>query len=110
MIIQINNDWRLDSDSLQFILQHRHEAKNADADARWRNIGYFASLDSAICELARRRIRILPGVYGPDALPLLSCAIDEIKADVAAVLESLRPGVRLTPAAVERMMAVAPAE
>jgi hypothetical protein len=104
MIIRINNDWRIDSDSLQFILQHRREAKKANAEVRWHNVGYFATLDSAICELARRRIRLLPGVYGPDALPKLCRAFDEIKADIACVLNKLGPGERLTPKAVKEMV------
>lgn len=90
MIIQINRDWRLASDSLQWILQKRNPNATAEKN-RWRAVGFFGRLDGALVELCRRRIRCLPGTYpGSEALRPLSDALLRIEQDIRAALESFQ--------------------
>ena len=83
MIIRINRDWRIASDPLQWIVQRRRTVKGQD---KWDAIAFFGSLDRAVLHLARRRVRMLPTSYGPEALPLLCQALDRLEAEVSAAL------------------------
>ena len=87
MIIVINEDWRLASDPLQWVLQKRYQSKGAE---KWRPVAFFGRLDGALQELHRRHIRSLPGTYGPDALLPLSDALCSVAADIRAALESFQ--------------------
>ncbi len=87
MIITINPDWRLASDPLQWILQKHYRSKGEE---RWRALAFFGDLDLACVELSRRRIRILEGVYGPEALKLLSDALRNIRDDIHAALDGFK--------------------
>ena len=83
MIIRINRDWRIASDPLQWIVQRCRTVKGRD---KWDCISFHRSLDSAVIWLAGRRIRTLPGSYGPEALPALYQALDRLEAEVSAAL------------------------
>ena len=89
MIITINDDWRLASDPLQWVLQKRNP-NATDEKNRWRSVGCFGRFDGAVVECSRRRIRILPGVYGPEALKPLSDALTRIERDIHAALEGFQ--------------------
>ncbi len=89
MIITINADWRLSSDPLQWILQKRNPNATADRN-RWRPIGYFGRLDAAVVACSRRRIRVLAGTYGPEALTPLSDALRSVRDDVYAAPATFR--------------------
>ncbi len=93
MIMQINPDWRLASDPLQWILQKRYQTKG---EVRWRSLDLFGNLDKAIVELRRRRILILAGTYHPEALKPLSDALRSVRDDVHAALAAFRTGPRPT--------------
>ena len=87
MIITINEDWRLASDPLQWVLQKRYQSKGEE---RWRALAFFGDLDRAICELSRRRILILPGTYRPEVLKPLSDALRNIRDDIRTALASFQ--------------------
>ena len=87
MIITINPDWRVASDSLQWVVQKRYQSKGED---HWQAKAFFGNLDRAIVECARRHIRILPGFYGPEALKPLSDALIRIERDIRATLEGFK--------------------
>ena len=87
MIITINENWRLSSDPLQWVLQKRYQSKGED---QWAAKAFFGNLDRAIVECVRRRIRILPGVYRPEALKPLSDALIRIERDTRAALEGFK--------------------
>ena len=87
MIIQINPDWRLASDPLQWVLQKSYQSKGEE---RWRALAFFGDLDRAIVELSRRRILILDGTYHPEALKPLSDALRSLRDDIRAALEGFR--------------------
>ncbi len=89
MIITINADWRLASDPLQWTLQKRNPNSTAAKNA-WRSIAHFKTLDSAVVECSRRRIRITEGTYGPEALKPLCDALDAIRDDTHAALATFR--------------------
>ncbi len=89
MIITINEDWRVASDPLQWILQKRNPGATAEKN-RWRALGFFGSFDRAVVECSRRRIRILPGVYHPEALKPLSDALLRIERDIRAALATFQ--------------------
>ncbi len=52
MIITINDDWRLASDPLQWVLQKRYQAKGEE---RWQAMAFFGDLDRAVCEIDQAR-------------------------------------------------------
>ena len=83
MIVQINPDWRLVSDPLQWKTQRRRFVKGAP---KWDNISYHRTLDNAVLCLARRRIRLLGGEYGPEALIPLCQALDSLRTEIGAAL------------------------
>ncbi len=83
MIIRINQDWRIASDSLQWIAQKRRTVKGQE---KWDSVCFHHSLDGAVINLARRHVRMLPGSYGPEALPLLCQALDRLEAEISASL------------------------
>ncbi len=83
MIITINEDWRLASDPLQWVLQKRYQSKGEE---QWRALAFFGNLDRAICELARRHIRCMGGTYGPEALQPLVTNLDQLRDDISAAL------------------------
>ncbi len=87
MIITINEDWRLASDPLQWVLQKSYQSKGEE---RWRALAFFGDLDRAIVELSRRRILILAGTYHPEALKPLSDALRSVRDDVRAALATFR--------------------
>ena len=86
MIININVDWRIVSDPLQWIVQHRRMVKGQN---KWDNKAYFGDLGNAVVWLARRQIMPLPGEYGPDALPALCQALDRIEGEIREVLDGI---------------------
>jgi hypothetical protein len=79
LIIRINADWQCASDSMQWLLQRRRVVKGQD---RWDNVSYHTSLDSAVWRLAQKRIWLMDGDYGPDALPVLCQAVDSLKREI----------------------------
>lgn len=81
LIIHITPDWRLAYDGYQFIIQERRirkEGKKAGIPY-WNNKAYVAHLDGAILWLARKRIYMIPGTYGPETLEHLCATLDQIK-------------------------------
>ena len=88
MILQVNNEWRIASETDQWIVQRLHtplKAKegNEIADPYWVNEAYTTRPDSAAFWLAERRVRDLPGTYpAADALEALGEALQEIVVDV----------------------------
>ena len=92
MIIHINADWRIRSDPLQWILDHRPEREQALAagSKEWRPIGYFKFMAEALLEAAERQVRHLPGIYGPETLETLQGALLSIREDIQRGLEGFR--------------------
>jgi hypothetical protein len=86
MIIHLNHDWRIASDPLQWIIQKRRTVKGQD---KWDSLAFFGDLDRAVVHLARRRVRMLPGSYGPEALPVLCQALDRLKAEISTALSAM---------------------
>ena len=73
MIINLNTDWRIRSDPLQWIVEKRvHGAKAARY--QWKPEAFCKSFDSAVVWAGRRRVMEEPGEYGVDALPPLAAA------------------------------------
>ena len=88
MIITINPDWRLASDSLQWVLQKRYQSKGEE---QWRPVAFFGRLDGVLQELHRRRIRCLPGAYpGSEALRPLSDALITVHEEITAALATFK--------------------
>ncbi len=84
MIITINEDWRLASDPLQWILQRRKPS------GQWTNVGYFGRLERAVLEAARRQVRLLGGEYPSEALMPLHRSLAAIRDDVRAALATFQ--------------------
>jgi hypothetical protein len=58
MIIQINPDWRIANDPLQWVIQKRRTVRGTK---RWGNVSYRHSLDGAVVRLAQTRVRVIRG-------------------------------------------------
>ncbi len=87
MIIQLNPDWRLNSDKLNWILQHRsvvQEGKTKKTEnigkSYWRNETYHGTIDSALMACAERMIRFEDVIVGPDELTDLLARLDALTA------------------------------
>lgn len=83
MIIRINPDWRIASDPLQWIVQKRRTVNGQD---RWEGVSYHAGLDNAVLRLAQKRIWLMDGDYGPDALPALCHALDSLQSEIITAI------------------------
>ena len=83
MIITINEDWRVASDPLQWILQRRTPS------GRWTNVGYFGDLERAVLQAARRQVRLLRGLPSEALLPLQQ-ALAAVHADIRAALATFQ--------------------
>ena len=62
--MQINDDWKIEADSLQYILLKKTAAKVTDEDdgdsakdPAWRVIGYYATIHGALESMVNKEIR-----------------------------------------------------
>ena len=82
MIIPINKEYRVTTDSMNWKLQYRMPGSTAK-DGGWKTVGFFRNVWLLCRELAHRRIMELPGTYPPEALEesmrLLAQIEDETK-------------------------------
>ena len=85
MNIHVNPDWRLQSDPNQWIVQKLRIVKGCP---KWDSLSYHHTLDSAVVWLARKRVRLMAGTYGPDALPVLCHALDRLSVEIKRALRS----------------------
>ena len=85
MIISINANWRLRSDSVQWILDHRVVSNKGTRKAKtvWKVAGFSRHLNSIILELARQEIRLIRNdkVYPAETLGLIVETLDRVEAD-----------------------------
>lgn len=90
MIVNIAYDWRIETDNLNWVVQHRRVVAKGKTKGKifWDNMAYCKSLDSAIIWCGRRRIMELPGEYNSDALSALVEALDGIQNDCRKAAES----------------------
>ena len=95
MILQVNADWRIQSDSQQWIVQKRYvrqKGKNI-GDVEWENQAYHTRPDKAALWLAHRGVRDMPGTYpAADALEAMSGPLGRLVDEIIAVLPSLCEG------------------
>lgn len=93
LTIKINDDWRIQSDGLQYIIQSRNvRRKGARIGTEvWRKRAYFRTLDSAILYLAANRIMTIPGTYDFEAMGHIIKTLDEIKEEcIRAIGQALQ--------------------
>lgn len=94
MIITLNPDWRIRSDPLQWIVEHRHVRKpgaGAGEYEEWVVWGHFNTLAGAVNSAVGVRVRSLEGDYPHTALEPLLGFLSETRRDVDELLENLRP-------------------
>ncbi len=84
MIVDIGPDWRLVSDPLQWVVQKRVKAKATKH--QWKSLGFHKNVGGALLQLAGRRVREIPGTYGPEALEPLTAALDAMREDINRAL------------------------
>ena len=87
MIVNINPDWRIISDPLQWTVQRRRTVKGRD---KWDSLTFFRDLERAVLWLARRRVLLMDGEYGPEALIPLSQALDSLASEIREALRTVR--------------------
>ena len=71
MIIQINADWRVRSDPLQWILDRRRTLRKRDTGEEyedWHVEGFYATLDGAVVGCIEHRLRFMEGGIPPRSL------------------------------------------
>ena len=76
IVIQINSDWRIVSDPLQWIVQRRRTVKGKD---KWDSRTFHSDLGNAVMRLASAHIRTFDAVVGPDALEVLCHFLDSLE-------------------------------
>lgn len=106
MIINLNRDWRIRTDPLQWIVEKRLHGAKAKRH-QWEPKAYCNTFDSALVWAGRRRVMETLGEYGPDALPVLASALDTILKEVRGALDAYREskhrvGEVLPPATVNK--------
>lgn len=84
MKIYFNKDWRICSDTLQWIVQKRRTVKGKD---KWDSLSYHNILDTAVYDLAENQIRYIEGDYPQDAVEILWTALDRIQKDIRSMLQ-----------------------
>ena len=84
MIVMLGEDWRINTDPLNWILEKRRPNGK-----RWDAVAYFQCLDRVCLNTAERIIRSRGGVYTPDTLDGLYRAVAGMKADIIAALEGI---------------------
>lgn len=108
MIISINKDWRLRSDSVQWILDHRVESNKGTRKAKtvWKLAGFSRHLNCIILELARQEIRLIKdeNEYPADTLALLIETLDRIEVDCHQAIREAINGARTSTDAPEVKM------
>ncbi len=103
MIIQLNADWRITSDALQWIV---HKRKVVRGEERWQALSYHKDVAGALVYAGLRRVREISGIVGPEGLQPLVSALDAIRADINRALADVP---RAPPKdADEKMMDAAP--
>lgn len=82
--IQVNEDWRLKHDGLQFCVQKRRVGQSGKTKGLvfWDNWAFCREIGTAIHWLASRRIYGIKGTYGIEGLDMLAQAIEQIKAEL----------------------------
>ena len=69
MIIPINTNYRVATDSMNWILQYRPaEFTENGNETLWRPVGYYRNVWLLVRELASRRIQEMSGLYPPEVL------------------------------------------
>ncbi len=86
MIINVNPDWRIRTDDLQYILERKTTPKEEGGTGGWKNVGYFGGLAALFEVMIQRRIFSIDGEFPPEALDPLTQALADIRADVRNAL------------------------
>lgn len=93
MIIEINPDWRISSDSHQWILERlrgtRKDRKTGQPLPNWKPVGYFASLSTLLKRLIDLRVWRIEGTHPPEALEHVCNALSDMKAEVRDALSNI---------------------
>jgi len=96
MIIEIDENWRIESDALQWKVQRLEGAeKNRQTgkmQPRWASKGYHRTLPDAIDDYYQIRLR-LSGVKGP--IPIALEEIRQIHYDMSALADSIRESMAI---------------
>lgn len=87
MIIDLNKDWRLKSDDLQWHVQKRTLVKKGTKKYQWQSIAYCGQLDIALMLCWRRRIQIEEGVYKAEALRPLIDSFEKLEEEAKKIQE-----------------------
>ena len=81
MNLDINKDFRITSDPMQFILQERRERQdgNKKGEEYWNTIGYYSSLETALNDYKTYRIKVSDADGYKQIIELLEKLEKEIK-------------------------------
>ena len=93
IIISINEDWRIASDPLQWLVQKRYGTDIV----RWRTVAHCASLATSLVVLGERQVFSLEGEYPSTALKPLCHALTTIREDINRALAGFDGQVRACP-------------
>ena len=98
MIITINDDWRLRSDALQWVIERRKKRMTADDSRKhsgqWASVAFFGDLAQSLRWLAERRIRASEGEYPAAALEPLCDTLQAIREDTNRALATIETEMR----------------
>jgi len=84
MIVMLGEDWRINSDPLNWILEKRRPNGK-----RWDAVAYFQRLDGLCVCAAERIIRSKGGVYNPETLDGFCRAVAGVETLIIEALEGI---------------------
>jgi hypothetical protein len=80
-MVQINRNYRLESDSLNVILNKREVSKKSPGNEHWRTVGYYSTCESALKALVDIEIK----GTGLKGLEIVVSKIQELKQTIDGV-------------------------
>jgi len=83
MIIKVNDDYQIRSDSACWIVQKKGSIRKKTKKRDWQNIGYYADFPAAIQGLSELRVRIISD----------EAIVSEIKAAIWAITEEAKKAI-----------------
>jgi len=99
VIINVNSDWRVRSDGLQWIIEQKMSLrKRMPGDKRgpgkatgasythWKARGFHSQIDSAAWQVGELQLKELEGEYESPALEMLSQTLWDIKMDIKSMM------------------------
>ncbi len=89
MIISVNKQYRIESDTYCWIVQEHKGTRKDTGKERWKTLAYCVEFENALVELSKRRIRLINSVVQDEIIT----SIKEIKQEAIEALDLFKKAV-----------------